>query len=82
MVISSSADVMSSSDKVLTTFAIYNEDGGLVSFSHKTQTWKSMWYENYCELDISGIPAEVGTYSVTVFFDGAEAGSQKFEITA
>lgn len=82
MVISSSVDVASSSDKVLTTFAIYSEDGDLVSFSHKTQTWKSIWYENYCELDLSGVPVEVGTYSVSVFFDGAVVGSHKFMITA
>lgn len=82
VVVSCSADVKSSSDKVLTSFVIYDEDGNLVSFTHKTQTWKSMWYENYCELDVTGVPAEVGTYTLTVFFNGQTAGSQKFMITA
>lgn len=82
VVISSSADVSSSSSKVLTSFVIYDEDNNLVTFSHTSKTWKSMWYENYCELDIPGIPAEVGTYTVYVYFNGEEAGSQKFMITA
>lgn len=81
-VISSSADVKSTSTKVLTTFAIFDESDSLISFSHKTQNWKSMWNDNYCEFDIPGIPADTGTYKLIVYFDGAEAGSQKFEITA
>ena len=58
-----------------------DESNNLVSFSHNSQTWQSMWYQNYCELDISGIPTEIGTYNVAIYFNGALAGSQKFEIT-
>ena len=70
-----------SDDSVCITFAIYDENNNLVSFSHNSQTWQSMWYQNYCELDISGIPTEIGTYNVAIYFNGALAGSQKFEIT-
>ena len=72
----------SSEDAVITTFAVYDENGNLVSFSDLSQTWQTMWYQNYCELDIPGIPAETGTYNVIIYFNGAEIGSQKFEITA
>ena len=71
-----------SDDEIITTFAIYDEAGNLVNFSHFSSTWKFLWYQNYCELDIPSIPAEIGTYEVFVYFNGAEVGSQKFEITA
>ena len=71
-----------SEDSVITTFAIYDETNQLVSFSHDTMTWDSMWYHNYCEMDIPGIPANAGTYEVVILFNGGKIGSQKFEITA
>lgn len=81
MVLALSEDTDDSDETVLTTFVIYDENGTMVSFSHSSQSWKDMWYQNYCELDITGIPAEPGTYNVIVYFNGAEAGSQKFEVT-
>ena len=71
-----------SEDSVITTFAIYDETNQLVSFSHDTMTWDSMWYHNYCEMDIPGIPANAGTYEVVILFNGSRIGSQKCEITA
>lgn len=71
-----------SDDEIMTTFAIYDEAGNLVNFSHFAHTWKFLWYQNYCELDISSIPADIGTYEVFIYFNGAEVGSQKFEIAA
>lgn len=71
-----------SDDEIQTTFAIYDESGNLVNFSHFAHTWKFLWYQNYCELDITSIPTDIGTYEVFVYFNGAEVGSQKFEITA
>ena len=71
-----------SDDEIMTTFAIYDESGNLVNFSHFASTWRFLWYQNYCELDITSIPADIGTYEVFVYFDGAEVGSQKFEIIA
>lgn len=81
-VIALSGRVERSDDEVLITYVIRDESGKLVSFSHNTQTWLSMWYENYCELDVSGIPANTGTYELSVFFNGQSVGTQKFEITA
>lgn len=82
MVLALSNKPKKSEDMILTTFAIYDETNQLVSFSHDSMTWNSMWYHNYCELDIPGIPADVGTYEVVIFMNGCRAGSQKFEITA
>lgn len=81
-VIAHSGRVERSDDEVLITYVIRDEGGKIVSFSHDTQTWRSMWYENYCELDVSGIPVNVGTYELSVYFNGQTVGMQKFEITA
>lgn len=81
-VIALSGSVERSDENVLITYAIHNEDGKLVSFSHDTQTWRSMWYENYCELDVTGVPTDVGTYELSLYFNGQSVGTQKFEITA
>ena len=82
MVLALSNRPKDSDDTILTTFAIYNELYELVSFSHDSMAWDSMWYHNYCELDIPGIPSDAGTYEVVILFNGSEAGSQKFEIIA
>ena len=81
MVLALSGKTKSSSDQITIGFVITDDNDNLVNFSHSSETWKSMWNENYCELDIPGIPANAGIYTVTVYFNGAEAGSQKFEIT-
>ena len=81
MVLALSGSADSSNDSVLITYAIYDENNNLVSFAHDSQVWKTMWYQNYCELDIPGVPADVGTYTVIVYFNGSEVGSQKFEVT-
>ena len=82
MVLAHSGWTEASDDEVILTYAIYAENGDLLSFAHDTQVWKSMWYHSYCELDIPGVPVDAGTYNVVLYVNGAEMGSQKFEITA
>lgn len=82
MVLALSGSAQNANESVLITYAIYDENGSLTSFSHDTQIWQTMWYQNYCELDIPGIPTDVGTYNVIVYFNGMEIGSQKFAVTA
>lgn len=77
-----SGDAEDANDSVAITYAIYNENNELVSFAHDSQAWQAMWYENYCELDLPGVPMDVGTYNAIIYFNGMVAGSQKFEITA
>ena len=75
-------EIENADDTVLITYAVYNEDDILVNFAHFTQTWNDMWAENYSELDLSEVPVAAGKYNVVIYFNGAEAGSQKFEIIA
>lgn len=81
MVLSVPGEPIASDNDVTLTYVIYDENDNLVSYFHDSQVWQSMWYQNYCELDIAGVPAEVGTYKVVLLIDGAEVGSQKFAIT-
>lgn len=82
MVIAMSGDSENANDSVAITFAIYNDANQLVTFSYDSQSWQAMWYESYCEMDVPGIPKDVGTYNAVIYFNGMTAGSQKFEITA
>ena len=82
MVLAHSAWTEASSDEVAIVFAIYNENGELISFAQDRQVWKSMWSHSYCELDIPSVPVDVGTYNAVLYVNGMEMGSQKFEITA
>ena len=79
-VLAHDAEADDSTDEVLVTYAIYNEDGKLVIFSHDTQKWNEMWDNNYCELDVPVVPTEAGTYNMIIYFNGADAAAQKFEI--
>lgn len=82
MVLALSGSTTNSEDTISIGFVITDESGNIINFAHTSETWKTMWNENYCELDIPGVPANAGIYTVTVYFNGAEAGSQKFEINA
>ena len=75
------AEAEESADSIQIAYTVYNEDNVLVSYAHGAETWDNLWSENYCELDIPTVPVDAGTYSVIVYFNGAEVGSQKFEIT-
>lgn len=82
MVLALSGETTNSDDNISIGYVITDDSDNIVNFAHTSETWKSMWKESYCELDIPGVPANAGIYTVTVYFDGAEAGSQKFEINA
>lgn len=81
-VIALSGNIEKSDDDILITYVVHDENEKLITFSHDVQTWRSMWYENYCELDVKGIPTELGTFELTIFFNGQIVGTQKFEISA
>lgn len=82
VVMSLAEDSEDSDASVNIVFAVYDENNNLISFSHNAQTWQSMWYQNYCELDVPSVPTEIGTYNLVIYFNGTNVGSQKFEITA
>ena len=70
-----------SNDVITTMYVIHKEDGTLVSSNITQQTWTNMWYKRYCELDIPDLPADPGTYTIAIYFNGAFVYSQEFHIT-
>lgn len=69
-----------SSDQITTTFVIRNDENQPVHVENQTRTWSAMWYRRYCELDISLLPTDPGTYTIEIYFNGQAAGSQEFTI--
>lgn len=60
-----------SPELVRATFIIRDQNGAVVSITHSEQSWTSMWYQGYCELNLPVLPTAAGSYSVMVYLDGA-----------
>ncbi|MBO5952554.1 MAG: fibronectin type III domain-containing protein [Oscillospiraceae bacterium] len=71
-----------SNDIITTMYVIRDASGRLISSETSSQTWTSMWYRRYCELDVPTIPTEPGEYTIEIFFNGASAHNQVFQIVA
>lgn len=69
-----------SKDQITITYVIRNKDNEIISIATETATWKKMWDERYCELNIPAIPNTAGNYSISIFFNGALAKYQSFKI--
>lgn len=70
-----------SSDPVAIMYVIRDSENKIVSSNVTTQSWTSMWYKYYCELDVPAIPSEAGTYTITIYFNGMQAHQQTFTVT-
>lgn len=69
-----------SEDTIVTTFVIRDSENRLVSAETQSQTWRKMWYQRYCELDIPQMPTVPGTYSLDIYFNGMYVTTQNFTI--
>lgn len=70
-----------SPDQIAVMYVIRNSENKIVSSNINTQSWTSMWYQYYCELNVPAIPDQAGTYSVTIYFNGMLAHQQTFTVT-
>jgi hypothetical protein len=75
------SEYSTSSDDITSLFVIRNQEGQIVSVLSSSETWRRMWYRNYCELDIPKLPQAPGEYSVSVFFNGQFVKSVDFVIS-
>ena len=66
---------------VASTFVIFDENGKFVSVNETVQSWRYMWYQRYCELDIPALPSEPGNYTIKVYIKGMLCGSVDFTMT-
>ena len=69
-----------SSDVITTMYVVRDESGKLISSETTAQTWTSMWYKYYGELDIPSIPSVPGNYTIEVYFNGAWVHEQAFKV--
>ena len=69
-----------SPDMITTMFVIRNAEGIVVSMSHTSQTWTSMWYQSYGELEVPSIPETAGTYTMDIYFNGAYVHTHTFTV--
>ena len=69
-----------SADVITTMYVIRDESGKLISCETTGQTWTSMWYKYYGELDIPSIPSVPGNYTIEVYFNGMWAHEQSFKV--
>ena len=69
-----------SSDVITILYVIRDANGKLISSETTAQTWTSMWYKYYGELDIPSIPSTPGNYTIEVYFNGAWVHDQSFKV--
>ena len=69
-----------SSDVITILYVIRDANGKLISSETTAQTWTSMWYKYYGELDIPSIPSTPGNYTIEVYFNGEWVHEQNFKV--
>jgi hypothetical protein len=69
-----------SSDMITILYVIRDANGKLISSETTAQTWTSMWYKYYGELDIPSIPSTPGNYTIEVYFNGEWVHEQNFKV--
>ena len=48
-------------------FVIRDSEGKLVTTSSRTRSWDDMWNNGYCTETVSGLPAEQGDYTLSIY---------------
>ena len=66
---------------VVTTYVIRDEQGVFYSINSTEMTWRDMWYQRRCELDIPALPTAAGNYTMEIYFNGMSAGEVSFTMT-
>ena len=68
-------------ENVVTTYVIRDEQGVFYSINSTEKTWRDMWYQRRCELDIPALPTAAGDYTMEIYFNGMSAGEVSFTMT-
>lgn len=69
-----------SSDKVTAVIVIRDSNGNIVNTSSSSETWKKMWTNRYCEMNLPALPESAGEYTISTFLNGMLANQQNFTI--
>lgn len=63
-------------------FVIRDDTGNLVDYGFIATTWREMWKNRYCELDIPVLPEKAGSYTMEVYFNAGTVYNGTFTMTA
>lgn len=63
-------EYQTSTDLICATFIIRDQNGSILNITHSEQTWTSMWYQGYCELNLPALPTAAGSYTVEIYLNG------------
>lgn len=69
-----------SKDIIIISYVVRTKENTVVNISSTSTTWKKMWTNRYCELNVPAIPTTAGEYSISIYFNGSFAHSQNFTI--
>ena len=63
-----------------TVFVIRDSEGKLVSSSARTREWDDMWDNGYCTEQVSGLPADQGDYTLSIYITNGKLAELPFTI--
>ena len=63
-----------------TIFVIRDTEGHLVSTSAHTRSWDDMWDNGYCTETVSGLPADEGSYVLSIYIANGLLAELPFQI--
>ena len=61
-------------------YVIRDKNNFIVDMSYTSQTWTSMWYQSYGELEVPSIPQIPGNYTMDIYFNGSFVHNQNFTV--
>ncbi len=70
-----------SSDSIQVQFILHDGEHTLLRVDTQILIWDNMWEYGFCPLNIPYLPAEAGSYSLGVYFNGCFVTEQIFSIT-
>ena len=63
-----------------TIFVIRDADGTLVSTAARSRSWDDMWDNGYCTETVSGLPADAGSYVLSIYIENGLLAELPFSI--
>lgn len=75
-------DEFEEADQILNIMiTVTDENGSLVSISAQTDTWNSMWNQNYYSLNLGETPRKIGCYTATIYINNMYLAEFDFAIS-
>lgn len=72
--------IEASEDAITVLYILRTADGALVQTLTEELTWSSLWAENTCTLTVPTVPAQPGSYRLSVYFAGGLAAELEFTV--